>query len=123
MSDRDIDIDGPTGFSSNQLSSQSPPALLSRSPGLLRPTSPSPFHTLSPPTTMPRTTFADPVTSEPNERTHLKPNGNGANGNGTLPTYTYIDTDVEGGVDGDDGREVEVWKPGKSSFYDTVSPT
>lgn len=70
---------------------------------------------------MARATFADPPVSstsnEPTETSRLKAHA-------YTPTYSYIDEDLEalaGASDGDDGREVEVWKPGKSGFYQTVS--
>ncbi|BEI91363.1 uncharacterized protein CcaverHIS019_0401830 [Cutaneotrichosporon cavernicola] len=72
---------------------------------------------------MPRATFADPpVTStstsgngQPTETSRLKDHV-------YTPTYSYVDDDLEAlGSDlGDDGREVEVWKPGHSGFYQTL---
>lgn len=77
---------------------------------------------------MARATFADPPVSSssgnhtaphanatPNESSRLKDHSY------TPQTYTYVEDDLEAGTDGEDGREVEIWKPGKSGFYQTVS--
>jgi hypothetical protein len=71
---------------------------------------------------MARATFADPPVSStsegngvPNETSRLKAHQ-------YTPAYSYVDEDLEALAGGsDDGREVEVWKPGKSGFYQTVS--